>query len=245
MRINRLVAGTVTAGLLGVTPIAISAPAHADGQTYTPVITANLNVTDSPFTAPYMSGGGFYVSGTITDPTGIESPSGGQAYLQVLTTSNPVWTTIGTDDSPGFLFFDADYEFTENAHYKVVFTGSTAINQYDDSYVAGESVAIAAPVTRKVVFSNPRSTLIKGKVTPDYGRKKIKVAKKVGKRWVKYKTVKTTAAGRYRFTLPAPRRGKTLFRITVPGNAHYTTWETKGYTYSTRSAVTPRATFTS
>lgn len=244
MRINRLVAATVTAGLLGVTPIAISAPAHADGQTYTPVITANLNVTDSPFDAPYMWGGGFYVSGTITDPSGIESPSGGQAVLQVLTTSNPVWTTIGTDDSPGYLFFDADYAFSENAQYKVVFTGSAALSSYDDNYVAGESVAIAAPVTRKVAFSNPRGTLIKGKVTPNYGKKKVKVAKKVGKRWVKYRTFKTTSAGRYRFTLPAPRRGKTQWRITVPGNTQYTKWETKGYTYSSRTAVTPRATFT-
>lgn len=243
MRITRLVAGTVTAGLLGVTPIAISAPAHADGQTYTPVITANLNVSESPFEAPYMSGGGFYFSGTITDPSGIESPSGGQAFLQVLTSSNPVWTTIGTDDSPGFLFFDADYEFSENAQYKVVFTGSTALSSFDDSYVAGESVAIAAPVTRKVVFSNPKGTLIKGKVTPNYGKKKIKVAKKVGKKFKKFKTYKTTAAGKYRFTLPAPRRGKTQFRITVPGNAQYTKWETKGYTYSSRTAVAPRAIF--
>lgn len=240
MRITRLVAGTVTAGLIGITPLAISAPAQADGQTYTPVITANLNVTDAPFEAPYMSGGGFYVSGTITDPSGIESPSGGQAFLQVLTASNPTWTTIAVDDSPGYLFFDGDFRFTENAQYKVAFTGSTAINQYDDNYLTGESVAIAAPVTRKVVFSNPRGTLIKGKVTPNYGKKKIKVAKLVGKKWKKYKTFKTTRAGKYRFTLPAPRRGKTQWRITVPGNSQYTKWETKGYTYSSRTAVSYR-----
>lgn len=244
MRITRLVAGAVTAGLVGITPIAISAPAHADGQTYTPVITATLNITKSPYDAPYMYGGGFYVSGSINDPSGVESPSGGQAFLQVLTSSNPTWTTIATDDSPGFLFFDGDFTFTENAQYKVVFTGSTALNAYDDSYVAGESVAINAPVTRKVVFKNPKGTLIKGKVTPHYGKKKIKVAKRVGKKWKKFKTFKTTKAGKYRFTLPAPRRGKTQFRITVPGNSQFAKWETKGYTYSARTAVSPRPTFT-
>ncbi len=243
MRITRLVATTVTAGLIGVTPLAVSAPAHADGQTYTPVITATLNVEDAPFDPPYMYGGGFYVSGTVTDPTGVETPSGGQAFLQIYTASNPVWTTIGTDDSPGYLFFDGDFSFPENAQLKVVFTGATAINQYDDNYVAGESVPIAAPVTRKVVFKNPKGTLIKGSVAPDYGKKKIKVAKKVGKKWKKFKTFKTTSAGKFKFTLPAPRRGKTQFRITVPGNAQFTKWETKGYTYSSRQTA-PKVAFT-
>ena len=230
MRITRLVAGAVTAGLVGITPIAISAPAHADGQTYTPVITATLNISKSPYDPPYMYGGGFYVSGSITDPNGLYdngNSAADAAYLQVYTSSNPVWTTIA-----------------KNAQYKVVFTGSTALSAYDDSYVAGESIALNAPVTRKVVFKNPKGTLIKGKVTPNYGKKKIKVAKLVGKKWKRFKTFKTTSAGKYRFTLPAPRRGKTQFRITVPGNSQFTTWETKGYTYSARTALSPRPTFT-
>ena len=235
MHITRLVAGTVTAGLLGLTPITISAPAHADGQTYTPVITAKLNISDAPYEAPFMYGGGFYVSGTITDPSGIEGPSGGQAFLQVLTSSNPTWTTIAVDESPGFLFFDGDFRFTENAQYKVVFTGSTALGAWDDSYLPGESAVMAAPVTRHVVFSNPRGTLIKGKITPGYGKKPIKVHKKVGNKWKKFRTFKTTSAGRYRFSLPAPRRGKWRWRITVPGNAQFTPWVTVGSTYSSRA----------
>ena len=55
---------------------------------------------------------------------------------------------------------------------------------------------MAAPTTRKVVFSNPKGTLIKGKVTPNYSTKKIKVQTKVGKKWKAYKTFKTTQAGR-------------------------------------------------
>ncbi len=245
MRITRLVAGTVTAGLLGITPIAISAPAQADGQTYTPVITAKLNITKSPYDAPYMYGGTFYVSGTITDPSGTEGPSGGQAFLQVLTASNPTWTTIAVDESPSYLFFDGGFRFSENAQYKVVFSGSTALGAWDDSYVAGESTPMAAPVTRKVVFKNPKGTLIKGKVTPGYGKKKIKVQKKVGKKWKKFRNFKTTSAGKYRFTLPAPRRGKWKWKITVPGNSKYTSWVTVGSTYSARTALTPRtSTFT-
>ena len=63
---------------------------------------------------------------------------------------------------------------------------------------------MAAPTTRKVVFSNPKGTLIKGEVTPNYGTKKIKAQKKVGKKWKAYKTFETTQAGRYHFRLPPP-----------------------------------------
>jgi hypothetical protein len=155
-----------------------------------------------------------------------------------------VWTTIATDEYASYLFFDGDFTFTENAQYKVVFAGAPATSATTDTILAGESVPMVAPVTRKVVFSNPKGTLIKGKVTPNYGKKKIKVEKKVGKKWRKFNTYKTTSAGKYRFTLPAPRRGKTQFRISVPGNSQFTTWQTTGYTYSSRTELAPRATFT-
>lgn len=241
MRFTRLTAGLATAGLLGLAPVALSAPAHADGRTYAPVITAELNVTGSPYDAPFKYGQGFYVSGKVTDPSGIETPSGGQAFLQILTPGNPVWTTVATDDSPGYLFFDAGFTFASNAQYKVVFTGSPALSAYDDTFVPGESLVIDAPVTRNVVFKNPRSTLIKGKITPDYNRKPIKVQKKVGKKWKKFKTFKTNGAGKYSFKLPAPRRGKWTWQITVPGDATFSTWSTTGSTYSYRPSA-PRMT---
>ena len=52
MRFSRLTTGTISAALLGFTPIALAAPANADGQTYTPVITASLNISGSPFDPP-------------------------------------------------------------------------------------------------------------------------------------------------------------------------------------------------
>ena len=39
---------------------------------------------------------------------------------------------------------------------------------------------MAAPVTRKVKISNPKGTVLKGKITPGYGKSPIKVQKKVG-----------------------------------------------------------------
>lgn len=230
MRITTYTAGLVTAGLLGLTPLGVAAPASADGQTYTPVITAAI----SPAKSVYTYGDSFWVSGKVTDPSGVQTPSGGQALLQVWTPSNPVWTTVATDDSPGYLFFDGDFKFTSNAQYKVVFTGSPAQGSWDDTYLAGESTAMTAMVMRKVVFKNPRGTLIKGKVTPDYNRKPIKVHKKVGRKWTKYKTFKTSGTGKYRFKLPAPRRGKWNWRISIKGDASFVPWSTTGSTYSYR-----------
>ena len=110
MRITRLVAGSVTAALIGITPLAISAPAHADGQTYTPVITANLNVQDAPFEAPYVYGAGFYVSGSVTDPAGLYDANydADVAYLQVYT-----WETRG---------YTYSSRVAAKAHPKVAFT---------------------------------------------------------------------------------------------------------------------------
>lgn len=241
MRITRIVAGAVTAGLLGVTPIALTAPAHADGQTYTPTVLAELHATTSPLSAPYAYGGGFYVSGKVADPHGGYDNSGGVAYLQVRTPANPVWTTVAEDTSPSYLFFDAGFRFTSDAELKVYFAGAPAQNAWTDTLLPAESAVITAPVTRKVVFKNPRGTLIKGKVSPDYKKSPIKIHRKAGKKWVKYRTVKTTARSTYRFTLPAPRRGRTQWLITIPGGRDFTDWQTKGYTYSTRTAVSPRA----
>jgi hypothetical protein len=98
---------------------------------------------------------------------------------------------------------------------------------------------MTAVVTRDVVLKNPRGTLIKGKVTPDYNRKPIKVQKKVGKKWKKFKTFKTSRSGKFSFKLPAPRRGKWTWKISVKGDASFAGWSTTGKTYSYRP-VAPR-----
>ena len=240
MRITRLVAGAVAAGLLGVTPIALTAPAHADGQTYTPIVTAELNPMGSPYEAPFYYGQEFYVSGSVTDPNGGYDATGGIAYLQVLTADNPVWTTIAEDTSPNYLFFDADFAFSENAQFKVVFTGAPATSPIFDTLLPAESAAMDAATTRKVTFKNPRDTVATGKISPDYKKKPIKVQKKVGKKWVKFRTFKTSKRSTYRFSLPAPRRGKWFWRITVPGGSDFTDWVAVVNTYSFRAATNAR-----
>lgn len=240
MRITRLVAGTVTAGLLGVTPIAISAPAHAVTENRTTTTTIELLYVEPGTAAAY--GDDVALRGTVLDNTGASTYEGTVTLYQI-TAANPAGIAIATVPASGYIAFP-DVKATENSAFKAVYSGYAATATYENNYAASEAVPVALPVTRKVVFKNPKGTLIKGKVTPDYGKKKIKVQKRVGKKWKKFKTFKTTSTGTYKFTLPAPRRGKTQFKISVPGNAQFTTWETTGYTYSSRTAVAPRAAFT-
>lgn len=232
MRITRLVAGTVTAGLLGLTPIAISAPAQAV-ETWT---TTTVASSDKALVA---YGDEIYVTVDVNGSDGL-GPSSGTSTLYAMEGGSTAWVPVATGAYPGSDFYPVKPNM--NTTYKVVFGGYTDPDQgeFDDNYLPSESAPFTVAVTRKVAFDNPKGTLIKGKVTPNYGKKKIKVAKKVGKKWKKYKTFTTTRAGKYRFTLPAPRRGKTQWRITVPGNAQFTKWETKGFTYSSRTAVNYR-----
>lgn len=227
MRFKRIIAGTITAGLMGVTPLAMSAPATADGLTFTPVVTFEINSVYGP---PYTYGADFYVSGKVEDAATTETPLGGQALLQVLTPSNPVWTTVATDDSPGYLFFDGGFKFTSNAQFKVVFTGYTAANAYQDTFVAAESAVINAPVMRSVQAGN-KGTTFSGKITPNYAKKKVKIQRKANGKWRKYKTITTDGRGKWRITLPAPSRKKTYWRFSIPGDANFVGWSATGSTW--------------
>ncbi|WP_107771177.1 hypothetical protein [Nocardioides sediminis] len=229
MRFTRLIAGLTTAGLLGLAPVAISSPAEA-AVTYTTSSSIAASASQVIYGEDDLS-----INGAVLTAAG-GSVYYGSVALQVYSAKNPVWTTIQTDDSAGSYFF-FDIKPDSNSLYKVVYSGTTASN--GDVYTPSESAPLAVGVQRKVVLKNPRGTLIKGKVTPDYGKKPIKVQKKVGKKWKKYKTFKTSKAGKYSFKLPAPRRGKWKWKITVKGDASYTTWSTTGTTYSYRS-VAPR-----
>ena len=76
-------------------------------------------------------------------------------------------------------------------------------------------------VARKITYPK-NGFVIKGKVTPNYGKKKIviKVSKKQNKGYKKFKTIKTTSAGKYKITLP--RRGGTWYwSFVVKGDSKY------------------------
>lgn len=233
MRITRIVASTATAALLGTSVIAVAGPAQAT-ETLTTTTTLELPYVNPE--AATMHGDEVIVRGAVVGSDG-GSVYDGTVTLYQVTASNPAGVPIATVEASGYLAFP-DLKVTESMVLKAVYTGYAATTTYEDNYTPSESVAVELPVTRKVVMKDKGTTLF-GKVTPDYKRKPIKVQKKVGKKWKKYKTFKTDRRGKFRFKLPAPRRGKWTWKITVKGDANYTTWSTVGTTYSYRS-VAPR-----
>lgn len=211
MRINRLVAGTVTAGLLGLTPIAIAAPSHA---------TENLTTTTvaTPSETELEYGDDFYVSVDVDASNG-SSAYQGTSTLYAMEAGSSAWVPVATGTSATASFYDVKPKISTT--YKVVYSGYTATSTYEDTYAPSESAAFTVGVARKITFPSS-GFVLKGKVTPDYSKKKIviKVSKKQNKGYKGFKTIKTNKAGKYRVTLP--RRGGTWYwSFTVKGDAKY------------------------
>lgn len=234
MRITRFVAGTVSAGLLGLTPIAIAAPGHA-ANTWTTTTVASTDDTS----VTYGDAINIVVDVDGSDGYG---PSSGTSTLYAMEAGSTSWVPVTTGAYPGSDFYPVKPKMTTS--YKVVFGGYTSPTQgpYDDNYLASESVPFTVTVQRNVKIDNAKARMtIKGKVKPDYKRQKVKVQIKKGKKYKKFKTIKTTKKSTFQVRLPAPRRGNKLyFKITVPGNSKFAAYSEVWYTYSYRSTITPR-----
>lgn len=226
MRITRLIAGTVTAGLLGLAPIAVAAPSNA---------TENLTVTvtGTPSATAVKYGDDIYVSVGLTASNG-SSVSYGTSTLYALEAGASAYVPVATGTYASSTFFDVKPQ--ANTTYKVVYSGYAAQSTYQNNYAAAESAPFTVGVARNVTIGKAKAKLtIKGKVKPDYKKDKVKIQIKKGKKYVKYKTIKTDKKSKFQVRLPAPRRGgKIYFKITVPGNAKFLSYSEVWYTVSYR-----------
>jgi len=220
MRISRLAAGLVTVGLIGFAPVAITSPATAAG-TETPVATVTSYDTDGIF----EYGDDLNLSASVKSASGSSVFTGTYA-LQVSTPATPAFTTVATGTASGFISFDITA--TTNAVYQLVYSGGTSgSGSSATTYTATTSAPFTVRTTRKLSLKTNRLKVI-GKVTPDYGKKKIKVLRKDGKKFKKYASVKTNKKGK--FTFNAPRRNKFKFILVVPGDATFTASPSVVYT---------------
>ena len=217
MRFTRIIAGTITAGLVGLVPVAVSSPANA-ATPYTTVVAITASTPGVAY------GDDITIDGAVTDNTG-GSASFGTATLQVYSTKNPVWTTVQTDDTAGsFIFFDVKPE--SNAQYKVVYSGFTAAN--GDTYSASESAPVAVAVQRTDSLKTKGLSVI-GKIKPDFAKKKVVIKRKQGKKYVSWKKIKTDNKGVFRFKAPNKRGFK--FSVTIPSDTHYVGFTKLYYVY--------------
>ncbi len=215
MRTTRLIAGTVSAGLLGLTPIAFAAPSQA-ADTWTTTTVATPSVSEVEY------GEDLYISVDISSSDGYSPGStDGTSTLMAMEAGSSAWVPVATAPNTYSSFYDVKPRM--NTSYKVVYSGYTDTDQgtYGDNYTPSESAPFTVGVARKI--TRPSSGfVIKGKVTPNYGNKKIviQVSKKENKGYKKYKTIKTNARGKYKVTLP--RRGGTWYwAFIVKGDAKY------------------------
>lgn len=216
MHITRLVAGAVTAGLLSLTPIAVTAPASA---------TENLTTT---ITLEQNYGEPKIVHGDEISLVGeVRASDGGSVYsttdtitLWAMPAGTTTWTAVTTVDGGGY-FSIPNFTPAMNTAYKATYSGSTAATVYDDTYAASESAPLNIGVARKIT-SPQRGFVLKGTVSPDGARKKIyiKVSKSQKRGYRKFRTITTDSRGTYRTTLP--RRGGTWYYIVmVKGDSQY------------------------
>jgi hypothetical protein len=216
MRITRIVTWTVTAGLVGLTPIAIAAPSQASDNLTTTII------LQMSYGEPRVTYGEEVSFTSEIDASDGLSPynDADTATLWAMPAGSTTWTAIETQPASGYISWTA-FEPAQNTAYKATYSGGTAANAVADNYAPSESAPLGVEVARKITY--PKSGFVlKGKVTPNYGKKKIviKVSKKQNKGYKKFKTIKTTSAGKYKITLP--RRGGTWYwSFVVKGDDKY------------------------
>jgi hypothetical protein len=213
MRITRIVAWTVTAGLVGLTPIVIAAPSQAASNWTT-------TTTAAPDETRIVYGDAVNIVVDVDGSDGL-GPSSGTSTLYAMEAGSTAWVPVATGAYPGSDFYPV--KPTRNTTYKVVFGGYTepVQTEFSDNYAPSESATFTVQVARKITYPSS-GFVLKGKVTPDYGKKKIviKVSKKQNKGYKKFKTIKTTSAGKYKITLP--RRGGTWYwSFVVKGDDKY------------------------
>ena len=208
MRFTRIITGTIAAGLVGLVPLAVSSPASAT-ETLT---TATTVSTYSTLPITYGE--------DVTLSTEVAASDGASAYkgtvaLYASTPGVPAWTLVATGDTTYASF---DVKPATNTAYKIVYSGYTAVNEYEDTYVASESAPFAVTVKRKAVFKTPGLFLV-GKIKPGFGKQKVVLKRKKGKKYVAWKKVRTNKLGQFR--VKAPNKSGFKFSVTIPSDASY------------------------
>ncbi|MEI5674930.1 MULTISPECIES: hypothetical protein [unclassified Nocardioides] len=228
MRVRRLLAAVVTTGLIAPTAVIVASTAPASAATATSIVSGSqgrgwIKVND------YSSQAGAPVAGTdqVSFSINVKGADGKQVYdgslvVQQLAAGSRSWQTIATSSS-AYLYKSVDIKIS--AQYRVFYSGTA---EYAPT---GASVG-TVKAQRKLTINgmSGKRAGFKGKVAPK-AKIKIIVQKKVGKKFKKYKTVRSNRKGRFTVVLPAPSRGKFVWKITFKGSKGYTSSVIKGSTY--------------
>lgn len=222
MRARRLLAAVVTTGLIAPTAVVVaSSTAPASAATATQIVSG---YTNQPFVyasrKPATSGDNVYAAAYALDASGARVRDGA-IFLQRQLAGEPGWSNVASGSTSVINTSKA----VRNANYRVYYTGSA-------TYAPSVSATITINVGRKVKTKSIRGKQagLKGNVKPA-AKVKIIVQKKVGKKYKKFKTLRTNRKGSFKVILPAPRSGRSYWKITFAGSKGYSKTVWKGYTY--------------
>lgn len=226
MRLRHFVAAALTTVLAAPTALlTTTAPAHAatattivGGTEGKPWIYRSSSTAQQPGVTVY----GDRIALSIE----VEA-NGSQVYDGTLTVQRRLpghgWKTIKTSDSA--YLYDSTTA-VGNADYRVLYSGTADY--------APTSAGVSAKVQRKLTIKNvgTRRVVLDGKVAPKY-HGKVTIFKQHGKKWRKYKTVRSNKRSHFSTPLPAPRRGKYYWKVEIASSKAFAkTQSGRFYTYS-------------
>ena len=222
MRVRRLLAAVVTAGLVAPAAAIVSTTAPASAAVATsiaPVSTDRPLIYATRKVATY--GDNLYSNIDVVAADG-SSPYGGVTTVQQQLAGQSTWTTVSTTN--GAYASLSNVKARANATYRISWSGS---GNWSPTPPVNVSVKVTRDVDMRGISGKAGFT---GKVKPK-GKVKIRVEKKVGKKWKKFRTFKTKKNGKFWMILQAPRRGgKLTWRFTFVGNKSFTKTVYKGWT---------------
>ena len=226
MRLRHLVAAALTTVLAAPTALlAGTAPAHA--ATATQIVGGTDGKPWIYRSGSYANQPGPTIYGESLSLSIEVEADGNQVYDGTLTVQRKLpgkdWKTVRTASSA--YLYDS-IKAVGNAAYRVIYSGTADY--------APSSAGATSTVQRKLTFKNvgDRKVVLSGKVAPKYHGKVI-FYKKHGKKWAKYKAVRTNKKSHFKTSLPAPRKGRYYWKIEIPkSRAFAKTQSGKFYTYS-------------
>lgn len=215
MRLNRVIAGTVAAGLLGLVPVTAAAPANAATATTSASQAAHRAVVYGKRTTIYSKVVG--TNGSAAD---------GTVTLQSKLSTSSTWKNVRSATLSGGVANFTGVKPAQNTSYRISYAGSA-------TYAPSISNVSTVKVGRKVTAPR-RGFTLRGTVSPKYAKKPIiiSVSKRSSSGFKKFKTIRTNRKSQYTFKLPK-RRGTWYWRVMTKADKKFIAngyaWRTSVY----------------
>jgi hypothetical protein len=228
MRARRLI-GTLIATVLAtgtMTLVGTASPASA--ATATKIVGSDGKKWISISSRSSRQPGAPAYGSTISLSVEVVTTSGEQVYEGTVKVQRKLpgkggWKTVKSASSA--YLYDS-IKAVGNAQYRAVYSGTA-------NYSAS-AAGVSSKVQRKLDYQNvgSRRVVLKGKVSPKF-HGKVALFKQQGKKWKRYKMLRTNKKGVFKTPLPAPRKGRYYWHLEIPKSKAFTaTKSARFWTYS-------------